>query len=39
VIAYSDTFPDAAATTGSPSFSTSGGKKIYQFTGSGSITF
>jgi hypothetical protein len=39
VIAYADTFADAAATTGSPTFTTSGGKKIYKFTGSGSITF
>jgi len=29
----------AASTTGSPSYSTSGGRYIYQFTGTGTITF
>jgi hypothetical protein len=29
----------ATATTGSPSVTTSGGRTIYTFTGSGSITF
>jgi hypothetical protein len=30
---------DAAATTGSPSFTNTGGYKIYRWTGDGSITF
>jgi hypothetical protein len=39
IIRYPDTFFDAASTTGSPSLTTSGGYKIYTFTGSGSITW
>jgi hypothetical protein len=39
VLRYADTYPDAAATTGSPTFTNTGGYKIYKFTGSGSITF
>jgi hypothetical protein len=39
IIRYADTFADAASTTGSPTFTNTGGFKIYQFTGSGSITF
>jgi hypothetical protein len=39
IIRYPDTFPDAASTTGSASLTTSGGYKIYTFTGSGSITW
>lgn len=38
VIRYSNTFDNAASTTGRPE-SDSGGYKIYKFTGSGSITF
>jgi hypothetical protein len=39
VIRYPDTFTLAASTTGSPTQTTSGGFHIYQFTGSGTITF
>jgi hypothetical protein len=39
IISYPNTYNDAASTTGSPTFSNSGGNKIYKFTGSGSITF
>jgi len=38
-LSYSNTLPDAASTTGSPTFTNVGGYKIYKFTGSGSITF
>jgi hypothetical protein len=39
ILSYPNTYADATATTGSPSFSNSGGNKIYRWTGSGSITF
>jgi len=39
VLRYANTYPDAVATTGSPTFTNTGGYKIYKFTGSGSITF
>jgi hypothetical protein len=39
IIRYSNTFPDAAATTGSPTLTNTGGFKIYRWTASGSITF
>lgn len=38
-IRYSDIFPAAAATTGSPTYTVSGGYRTYRWTGSGSITF
>jgi hypothetical protein len=38
IIRYTDTFPDAAATTGSPTFTNAGGYKTYKWTSSGSIT-
>jgi len=39
MIRYPDSLPPATATTGSPSVSQSGGKWIYVFNQSGSITF
>jgi hypothetical protein len=39
VIAYSTSFAPAKATTGSPTFTTSGGNYIYTFNSSGTITF
>lgn len=39
IIRYSDTFSAAAATTGSPTITVSGGYRTYKFTSSGSITF
>jgi hypothetical protein len=38
IIKYSDAFK-AATTTGSPTYTVSGGFRIYRFTGSGSITW
>jgi hypothetical protein len=39
VIRYANTFTDAVSTTGSPTFTNTGGFKIYSWTSSGSITF
>jgi hypothetical protein len=39
IIAYPDKYATATATTGSPTVTTSGGYRIYAFTGNGSITF
>jgi hypothetical protein len=39
IIRYPDSDLDAASTTGSPTYSNSGGYKTYTFTGSGSITW
>jgi hypothetical protein len=39
IIRYSDSFAPATATTGSPTYTVTGGFRIYRFTGSGSITF
>ena len=39
IIRYPNSFPNAASTTGSPTFTDASGYKTYKFTGSGSITF
>jgi hypothetical protein len=39
ILRYPNIYPDAASTTGSPTYANIGGYKIYTFTGSGSITF
>jgi hypothetical protein len=37
IIRYADSLPDAASTTGSPTYSNAGGFKQYKFTASGTI--
>jgi hypothetical protein len=39
VVRYSDAYSPAVATTGSPTYTVSGGYRVYQWTASGSITF
>jgi hypothetical protein len=39
IIRYADSFDTASATTGSPTYTNTGGFHIYKFTGTGSITF
>lgn len=39
IIRYSNSYPDAFNTTGSPTFTNISGYKIYSFNGTGSITF
>jgi hypothetical protein len=39
VVRYSDTYPAAASTTGSPTVTVAGGYRVYKFITSGSITF
>jgi hypothetical protein len=41
ILAYSDIYPEATSTTGSPTYSaiSRSGYRVYTFTGSGSITF
>jgi hypothetical protein len=39
ILRYPTMYPPAQATTGSPTITTVSGYRIYEFTGSGSITF
>jgi hypothetical protein len=38
IIRYSDSYPAATSTTGTPTVTVSGGYRTYKFTGNGSIT-
>jgi hypothetical protein len=39
IIRYTDAYPAATSTTGSPTITVAGGYRVYQWTSSGSITF
>jgi hypothetical protein len=39
IIRYPDSYPAAASTTGTPTYTVSGGYRTYKFTGNGTITF
>jgi hypothetical protein len=39
IIRYPDSYPAASSTTGSPNVTVTGGYRIYNWSGSGSITF
>jgi hypothetical protein len=39
IIRYADTYAPPASTTGSPTITVAGGYRVYQWIGSGSITF
>jgi hypothetical protein len=39
ILAYPSTYPAASSTTGSPTVTTTGGFRVYTFTGGGTITF
>jgi hypothetical protein len=39
IVRYPSSYSEAATTSGSPTVTVSGGYRIYEWTGSGSITF